>query len=70
MRINSRDDTLKKNTIQKVQFLIQDDELVKQGKHPLFKRVKDFYTHHGTCPQTLKRKQVNKTHDHRKTPHH
>ena len=53
MRINSRDDTLKKNYIQKYQFLIQDYELVKQGNHPLFKRVKDFYTHHGTCPQTF-----------------
>ena len=53
MRINNRDDTLKKNYIQKCQFLRKDYELVKQGGHPLFKRVKDFYILNGTCPQTL-----------------
>lgn len=53
MRINSRDDTLKKNYIQKYQFLIGEYEQVKAKKHPTFKKAKDFYTHHGTCPQTF-----------------
>lgn len=28
-------------------------ELVKAKKHPTFRFAKDFYTHHGTCPQTF-----------------
>lgn len=53
MRNNSRDHTLKKNYIQKYQFLIDEYELVKSKKHPTFRFVKDFYAHHGTCPQTF-----------------
>lgn len=53
MRINSRDETLKKNYIQKYQFLISEYEQVKAGNHPQFKYVKDFYASHGTCPQTF-----------------
>ena len=53
MRNNTRDGTLKKNYIQKYQFLIKEYEQVKAKKHGLFKRVKDFYAHHGTCPQTF-----------------
>lgn len=53
MRINTNDNTLKKNYIQKYQFLIKEYELVKSKKHPIFKFVKDFYAHHGTCPQTF-----------------
>ncbi len=53
MRNNNKDDTLKKNYIQKYQFLITEYELVKQKKHPLYKRAKDFYKAHGTCPQTF-----------------
>jgi len=53
MRNNSRDTTLKKNYIQKFQFLINEYELVKAKKHPVFKLAKEFYKHHGTCPQTF-----------------
>ena len=53
MRINTRDHTLKKNYIQKYQFLISEYELVKAKKHGVFKKVKDFYIFHGTCPQTF-----------------
>lgn len=53
MRINSNDTTLKKNYIQKYQFLIDEYELVKSKKHPVFRFVKDFYSYHGTCPQTF-----------------
>lgn len=53
MKNNTKDDTLKKNYIQKYQFLIKEYELVKTKKHPTFQYVKEFYTHHGTCPQTF-----------------
>ena len=53
MRINSKDETLKKNYIQKYVYLIEEYELVKKGGHPHFKRVGDFYKAHGTCPQTF-----------------
>lgn len=53
MRDNSRDSTLKKNYIQKYQFLIAEYEKVKQKMHPNFRYVKDFYAHHGTCAQTF-----------------
>lgn len=53
MRSNSKDTTLKKNYIQKYQFLIKEYELVKAKRHPTFRYVKEFYAHHGTCPQTF-----------------
>ncbi|MEE9446933.1 MAG: integrase core domain-containing protein [Arenicellales bacterium] len=53
MRNNTQDQTLKKNYIQKYQFLVKEYEQVKLKKHPQFKFVKDFYKHHGTCPQTF-----------------
>lgn len=53
MRINSADATLKKNYVQKYQFLVGEYELVKSGRHPVFRFVKDFYEAHGTCPQTF-----------------
>ena len=53
MRINSQDTTLKKNYLQKYQFLIEEYERVKAKKHPHFRFVKDFYAFHGTCPQTF-----------------
>ncbi len=53
MRINSRDSTLKKNYIQKYQYLIAEYEQVKAKQHPQYRRVKDFYAAHGTCPQTF-----------------
>ncbi len=53
MRINTNDETLKKNYTQKYQFLIKEYEAVKAKKHPSFRKVKDFYLHHGTCAQTF-----------------
>ncbi len=53
MRNNTQDQTLKKNYIQKYQFLIKEYEQVKAGQHPIFRFVKDFYAYHGTCPQTF-----------------
>lgn len=53
MRNNSKDETLKRNYIQKYQYLIAEYEQIKERKHPGFHRVKDFYLAHGTCPQTF-----------------
>lgn len=53
MRNNGKDETLKKNYIQKYIFLIKEYEEVKEKKHPVYKKVKDFYEAHGTCRQTF-----------------
>lgn len=53
METNTADKTLKKNYIQKYQFLIQEYERVKQGAHPSYRRVHEFYKAHGTCAQTF-----------------
>lgn len=53
MRNNASDSTLKKNYIQKYQFLIAEYEQVKAKRHPKYRFVKDFYAAHGTCPQTF-----------------
>ena len=48
MRINSKDETLKRNYLQKYRFLIREYEQVKVKKHSRFKFVKDFYEHYDT----------------------
>lgn len=53
MRLNTKDETLKKNYIQKYCYLIEEYESVKAGNHPSFKLVGDFYKAHGTCAQTF-----------------
>lgn len=53
MSNTSKDNTLKRNYIQKYQFLIQEYELIKTKQHPRFRFVKEFYEHHGTCAQTF-----------------
>lgn len=53
MRNNTNDTTLERNYIQKWRFLINEYELVKSGKHPQFRFVKDFYQFHGTSRQTF-----------------
>lgn len=53
MRNNNTDKTLKNNYIQTYQFLISEYEAVKSGQHAIYKKVKDFYKAHGTCPQTF-----------------
>jgi transposase InsO family protein len=53
MRNNSKDETLKKNYIQKYQYLIASYERVKRGDCPQYRLVKDFYKAHGTCPQNF-----------------
>ena len=53
MNNNAKDDTLKRNYIQKYQYLISEYEAVKAKRHKIYKKVKDFYKAHGTCPQTF-----------------
>lgn len=53
MKNNCEDKTLKKNYIQKYQFLIETYEQVKAGEHPKFTRVGEFYEFYGTCRQTF-----------------
>lgn len=53
MRINTQDLTLQRNYLEKYQYLISEYELIKQKKHPQFKRVKDFCDFHHTCRQSF-----------------
>lgn len=53
MKNNTKDETLKKNYLQKYQFLIEEYELVKAKQHPSYQFVKEFYQAHGTCAQTF-----------------
>lgn len=53
MRNNSQDETLKRNYVQKYQFLIEEYELVKKKQHPVYDKVEEFYQAHGTCRQTF-----------------
>ena len=55
MRDNSFDRTIERNYVQKWRFLMAEYEAVKAGQSPVFKRVGDFYRHHGTCSQTFRK---------------
>ena len=55
MRDNSFDRTIERNYIHKWRFLIAEYEAVKEGRSEQFRRVGDFYRHHGTCSQTFRK---------------
>src|SRR2546421_12605085 len=55
MRDNSYDRTIERNYLQKWRFLIPEYEAVKAGRSEAFRRVVDFYRHHGTCSQTFRK---------------
>lgn len=55
MRDNSYDRTIERNYVQKWRFLIAEYEAVKAGQSSSFRRVGDFYRHHGTCSQTFRK---------------
>jgi len=55
MRDNSFDRTIERNYLQKWRFLIPEYEAVKAGRSDTFRRVGDFYRHHGTCSQTFRK---------------
>lgn len=48
MRNNSQDETLKRNYLQKYQFLIKEYELIKAKQHPQFRFLEEFYAFHDT----------------------
>lgn len=53
MRNNREDATLKRNYIQKYQFLIEEYEAVKAKRHPQFRFCHEFYAAHATCAQVF-----------------
>src|SRR5581483_510897 len=55
MRDNSYDRTIERNYLQKWRLLIPEYEAVKAGTSQTFRRVGDFYRHHGTCSQTFRK---------------
>src|SRR5712671_4539689 len=55
MRDNSYDRTIERNYLQKWRFLIPEYEALKAGRSNAFRRVGDFYRHHGTCSQTFRK---------------
>src|ERR1700754_2727933 len=55
MRDNSYDRTIERNYLQKWRFLIPEYEAVKGGTSSTFRRVSEFYRHHGTCSQTFRK---------------
>ncbi len=55
MRDNSFDRTVERNYIQKWRFLIAEYEAVKEKRSEKFRRVGEFYRHHGTCSQTFRK---------------
>jgi hypothetical protein len=55
MRINSQDQTIKKNYIQKYRFLIKEYEDVKKGVHPRYGYVQEFYKAHDLDRRTFRK---------------
>jgi transposase InsO family protein len=55
MRINSQDQTIKKNYLQKYRFLIGEYEVVKAGEHASYRRVQDFYKAHDLDRRTFRK---------------
>jgi transposase InsO family protein len=55
MRINSQDQTIKKNYIQKYRFLIGEYEKVKTGAHPAYRYAQDFYRAHDLDRRTFRK---------------
>jgi transposase InsO family protein len=55
MRINSQDQTIKKNYIQKYRFLIREYEAVKAGTHASYRRAQEFYQAHDLDRRTFRK---------------
>lgn len=53
MRVNTNDQTLERNYLEKYRFLIREYEQVKRKEHPKFKRVSEFYAVHDTEPKSF-----------------
>src|SRR6266576_3348329 len=55
MQDRTKDRTIERNYLQKWRSLIPEYEAVKAGRSKAFRRVGDFYHHHGTCSQTFRK---------------
>ncbi|XIA67048.1 IS630 family transposase [Bradyrhizobium sp. TZ2] len=55
MRELSDDRTVERNYIRRWQSLISEYEAVREGRSDQFRRIGDFYRHHGTCAQTFRK---------------
>ena len=55
MRINSQDQTIKKNYIQKYRFLIREYEEVKAGAHARYGQAQEFYEAHDLDRRTFRK---------------
>jgi transposase len=55
MRGMSGDRTVERNHIRRWQALISEYEAVGEGRSDRFRRIGDFYRHHGTCAQTFRK---------------
>jgi hypothetical protein len=55
MQDNNTDRTTERNYPQKWRFQVWEYEAVKAGRSEAFRRVGDFYRHHGTCSQTFRK---------------
>ncbi len=55
MRINSQDQTIKKNYIQKYRFLIREYQEVKTGSHARYRYVQEFYKAHDLDRRTFRK---------------
>lgn len=49
MRLNTNDLTLERNYLEKYRFLIGEYEQIKEKRHPVYTKVKDFYAANNTC---------------------
>jgi hypothetical protein len=55
MRINSQNQTIKKNYIQKYRFFIREYQEVKAGVHTRYRHVQDFYEAHDLDRRTFRK---------------
>ena len=55
MQHNNYDRPIERNYLQKWRILIPEYEAVEAGRSEVFRRVVDFYRHHGTCSQTFRK---------------
>jgi hypothetical protein len=55
MQERSKDRTVERNYLQKWRSLVSEYDAVRAGRSKVFRRVGDFYRHHGTCSQTFRK---------------
>ena len=55
MRGMNSDRTIQRNHIRRWRALISEYEAVREGRSERFRKIGDFYRHHGTCAQTFRK---------------